>query len=61
MAGRVVGAEDGVWRKVVLLTMGGHDDETWEAEVGEALGGGGLSREEVTAVIRTRVDGDNVL
>jgi hypothetical protein len=60
-AARVLGAEDGVWRKLVLVTLGGHDDAAWRDAVADAIGVCELNREEVAQVIRTRIDGDNVL
>jgi hypothetical protein len=59
-ATRILGAEDGVWRKIVLVTLGGHDDQTWAEAMMESVGVSELSREEVTNVIRARVDGDKV-
>jgi RAD50-interacting protein 1 len=60
-AARILGADDGVWRKIVLVTLGGHDDDKWAEAMKESVGVSELEREEVTNVIKARADGDNVI
>jgi hypothetical protein len=60
-AARILGADDGVWRKIVLVTLGGHDDEKWKEAMKEAVGVCELEREEATNVIKMRSDGNSVL
>jgi RAD50-interacting protein 1 len=60
-AGRILGADDGLWRKIVLTTFGGHDDTDWEQAMSEAVGFSELDRQEVQQIIQTRSDSDKVL
>lgn len=57
-AGRIVGAQDESWSKIMDATFGAVDDQQWEAVMTDVVGLSEMSREDVSRVVRTRVDCD---
>lgn len=55
-AGRVLGADDGVWTRILKVSFDDVNMEEWENRISELIDGADLSREEIRMIARTRED-----
>ncbi len=55
-AGRVLGADDEVWMRILKISFDDVGQEDWETRMMELMDGVELSREEIRMIARTRED-----